>query len=143
MPARCCRLSFLTPTLEFNPSLTDLSTALYYLLPCRGTRLQLLAYQRKVVSLLQHWLGAHCPIAYLTPTDYWVDCFISGCHKILWPVDWIFILGCILTHATQCSSHSFVIWELLEQHNTHPRLLNNWNPQDNNIPQFTRTPTGR
>ena len=97
----------------------DLSTAPYYLLPCRGKRLQLLASQREAVSFLQYWLGAHRPIAYLTPMGYWVDCFISNCHKIPWPVDWIFILGYIPTHVTQCSLHSFIIWERLEHHNTH------------------------
>jgi hypothetical protein len=106
------------PSRSFCPSpLTDLRHVPYWLLACHGSFELQLDFQNHLVQHPQQWFGAHQLVAYHSPSDRQVDCFISKCYDLLWPVDCIYILGYIPLSIEHGSIHTIGVWERLEHHN--------------------------
>ncbi len=119
------------PSSSFHPSpLTDLTGAPYWLLACHGSVEIQLDFQNHLVWHLQQLFGTHQSVAYHTPSGRRVDCFISKCYDLPWPVDCIYILGYTPLSIAHQSIHTIGVWEWLECHNRWQRVCNDSNQQE-------------
>ncbi len=90
-----------------------------------------MAFQHNLVLFLLHRLGTLQLVAYISPANgQRVDCFIGDCFDLPWLLDRIYIVGTLRLHPI----HAFEFLERLKRHNSNQRVLNDYNPQDNNIP---------
>ncbi len=97
----------------------DLRGAPHWLLPTHGSLEDQLVFQRNSVRYLQRLLGAHQPVAYYTPSGDCIDCFISDCYNIPWPLPRLYLLGCIPL-CLDCGNspiHPISVLERINRHN--------------------------
>ncbi len=72
-------------------------------------------------------------MAYLTPHNTRVDCFIGNCYDLRWLIDCLYILGFTPLTVGHHSIHALKILGRLEAHNLHQHRANDQNPQADDL----------